>query len=125
MPLQSFLREEEKAEFQDVLDALDDPDAREILREVDEEMSVKEVSDTCDLALSTTYRKLQLLDDANFVDKNIRVRQDGKHTNVYKRDFDSVTIKLNDDDFEAIVSQPPELPGEELLSSVTEILANV
>lgn len=58
--VRSSLRSEEPS-LQAVLDALDDPDCREILRVIDEPMTACEISDATDIPSSTVYRKLDLL----------------------------------------------------------------
>lgn len=58
--VRSSLRSEEPS-LQAVLDALDDPDCREILRAIDEPMTASEISDATDIPSSTVYRKLDLL----------------------------------------------------------------
>lgn len=95
-------RQEERtgdADLQAVLDALGDPDCRAILQAVGPAaLTASECSDACDLPLSTTYRKLELLTATDLVREELRIRRDGKHANQYRRRFEAVTVDLMDDD---------------------------
>lgn len=94
------------AAIQTLLDALDDADCRAILDETsDAPLTARTVSDTCDLPLSTTYRKLDLLVDAGLLEERTRVRRSGKHTSEYGRLVDSVFVSLDETgDTELLVS---------------------
>lgn len=102
-------------EVQDVLDALDDPDCRRIVRQLDEPRTARELSEECDMALSTTYRKLELLSDASLVDERTKIRPGGHHTTQYALDFDAVRIALDEDrEFEVDIGRPARAPEEQL-----------
>ncbi|RXK46616.1 winged helix-turn-helix domain-containing protein [Halorientalis pallida] len=82
-------------EIQHVLDALDDADCREILEATSEDArSANEVSDACDLPLSTTYRKLELLTDAGLLEERTRLSTTGKHSSEYVRTVEDVVVSL-------------------------------
>lgn len=85
------------AELGSVLDALDDADAREIITTLDEPMTASEISDTCDIPLSTTYRKLDLLTDADLLLEGTEIRADGHHATTYEVAFEEVRILLTED----------------------------
>lgn len=86
---------EGESERQTVFDVLDDSDCRAILEATsDEPLSAKEVSEACDLPLSSTYRKLEMLTDAGMVEELTRVRQSGKHASEYARLVDDVTVSV-------------------------------
>lgn len=79
-----------------LLDALDDADCRTILdATADEALSAKEVSETCDIPLSTTYRKLDLLTEAGLLEERTRVRRSRKHTSEYVAVVKFVVISLD------------------------------
>ncbi|WP_424018848.1 helix-turn-helix domain-containing protein [Halorientalis pallida] len=81
--------------IQHVLDALDDADCRAILEATSEDaLSANEVSDTCDLPLSTTYRKLELLTDAGLLEERTRLCTTGKHSSEYVRTVEDVVVSL-------------------------------
>lgn len=82
--------------IQELLDVLDDPGCRDILDATsDTALSANEVSETCDLPLSTTYRKLELLTEVGLLEERTRVRRSGKHPNEYVRAVTKVVISLD------------------------------
>jgi predicted transcriptional regulator len=106
-------------DLQDVLDALEDESARDIVLSLTEPMTASEVSETCDVSLSTTYRKLDLLTDAELLDERTEIRSDGHHTTRYLVDFEAVTVALTDGDsreFDVEIQRPPRAPDERLAS---------
>jgi DNA-binding transcriptional ArsR family regulator len=83
-------------EVQEVLDALGDPDCRDILDvTTGEALSANEVSEDLDLPLSTTYRKLELLTDTGLLEERTRIRRSGKHASEYARSVESVLVSLD------------------------------
>lgn len=86
----------EHPELQTVLASLTDEDCRRVLQTLSEPMSAQDIADSCDIPLSTTYRKLKLLSDASLVSERIDVSERGKHTTVYEADFETVIVELND-----------------------------
>ncbi len=97
--------------------AADDSDCRAILSAIEEEpKAVKEVSEECDVPLSTAYRKINRLHEAGLVEERVRLSGSGNHTNVYQEDFDSALITLSDGEFDVELvegrheSRPPARP---------------
>lgn len=84
-------------DLQAVLDALDDEACRRIIEALDEPMTAKELSEACDVPLSTTYRKLELLTDAALLEERAVLQRDGHHTTEYATVFEEVVIRLDDD----------------------------
>lgn len=83
---------------QDLLDVFQDPDCRAILEATtDEALSATEISETCDLPLSTAYRKLELLSETDVLAERTRIRRSGKHASEYVRRVEDVTISVTDD----------------------------
>lgn len=80
-----------------VLGALTDDDCRAILEALTSPMSAQEISETCAIPLSTTYRKVKMLSDAGLVEERIDLRRGSKHTKRYEPDFDRVKISLRDE----------------------------
>lgn len=81
---------------QSVLDALDDADCRRILAATDgDARSASELAESCDIALSTTYRKLDTLTDLGLLSEQLRVRRSGAHTSEYRRAVDDVTVSVS------------------------------
>lgn len=80
-----------------ILDALDDADCRNILEATsDRSCTASELSETCDLPLSTTYRKLNRLTDASLLRETLRIHRSGKHVNQYARNVEDVVITVED-----------------------------
>lgn len=79
-----------------VFTALDDDACRKILGAVsDDALTATEVSETCDVPLSTTYRKLDLLQDAGLIEERIRISASGQHANEYVRRVEDVTVSVS------------------------------
>lgn len=113
---------EDAPELQTVLSALDDPDCRRIVRQLDEPMSANEISDACDIPSSTTYRKLERLTDASILSEQTAIRTDGHHTSEYALAFDEVTVFLDDRRrFEVSISRPTKSAEEQLAGLWTEV----
>jgi len=101
--------------LQVVLDALDDAGCRAIVRILEEPLSAKEVSDRCDIPLTTTYRKLEMLCSASLVQEQTEIRSDGHHTMRYQTDFEVLRVALNDHrEFDVSVTRPVQSADERL-----------
>lgn len=79
-----------------VLDALADDAAQAIVSELEEPMTASELSDACDIPLSTTYRKLELLTDAALLSESTEIRRDGQHTTRYALAFEEIRVRLTE-----------------------------
>jgi predicted transcriptional regulator len=87
---------ESEEDVQCLLEALDDADCRDILDATgNDALSASEVSERCDLPLSTTYRKLEILDDAGLLVERTRINHTGKHVSEYVRAIDDVTVSVD------------------------------
>ncbi len=91
-------RREDPPAVDDVLDALADDAAREILMALTEPKTASDLSEECDVPLSTTYRKLEKLTDASLLEESTDIRRDGQHTTRYSTAFESVTVSIEDAD---------------------------
>lgn len=106
---------EDTPSLQDVLNALDDADCRTILREITEPMTANELIDACDIPRSTLYRKLDRLSTASLVREQDKINPEGGRITLYKRDFDDVTISMDEEDnFSVTVERPPRKADERL-----------
>jgi DNA-binding transcriptional ArsR family regulator len=105
---------EEGGTAQCVLDVLHDADCRAILHATGEAtLSASEVAETCDLAQSTAYRKLDMLTDAGLIEERTRLRRSGKHASEYVRTVDDVVVSLDaDDGVEVTLSARTRTAGE-------------
>lgn len=79
-----------------VLDALNDEDCRRILSRLDDPLTAAEISDRCEIPLSTVYRKVERLADAALVEERTEIRSDGHHATAYVRDFEAATVRVTD-----------------------------
>jgi DNA-binding transcriptional ArsR family regulator len=101
-----------------VLDALDDPDCRAIVESLGDPMTANEISETCDVPLSTCYRKLELLTEASLLEEQVEIRADGQHTTRYAIAFDEVRIALDEERSIEVAIKRRTKPPEERLSSL-------
>lgn len=77
-----------------VLEALEDEDCRCLLRAASREpMTAKALAEACDLPLSTTYRKITLLQEAALVEERTRISTDGRHAGEFVPAFDRVAVE--------------------------------
>lgn len=87
-----------EGDVEEVLAALDDADCRAILDATSgEALSASELSEACDLPLSTTYRKIDMLADTGLLEERTRIRQSGKHANEYSRLVEEVLVSVGTD----------------------------
>nr|WP_232833904.1 helix-turn-helix domain-containing protein [Saliphagus sp. LR7] len=106
---------EDTPTLQDVLDALDDPECRAILRETVEPMTANELIDACDIPKSTLYRKLELLSSGSLVREQDTINPGGGRVTHYERSFDDVTISMDDTgEFSVSVERSPQSTDERL-----------
>ena len=81
-----------------VLETLGDEPTRAIIEELSEPMTANELSEACDIPLSTMYRKLDRLTEASLVTESTEIRRNGQHTTRYARDFTEVTVWVSEDE---------------------------
>lgn len=106
----------------DVLGTLHDADCRTIIRHLEEPMSAGEISETCDIPSSTTYRKLDRLTEADLLEESTAVRSDGHHTTLYDIDFERVVLELERDRSLAVeIERPAESADERLANMWREV----
>lgn len=90
-------RQTDSPTLDSVLKALGDADAQDLLEALSEPKAASELSEECDIPLSTTYRKLELLTDADLLEEVTEIHNDGQHTTRYVIGFDTVTITVDSD----------------------------
>ena len=90
-------REETPPDVGDVLDALADDAARRIVTALSEPKTASELSEECEIPLSTTYRKLEKLTDASLLDESTDIRRDGQHTTRYAVAFEEVAVSVDEE----------------------------
>ncbi|GAA0715536.1 DNA-binding transcriptional ArsR family regulator [Halorubrum trapanicum] len=122
-------RDPEPPSVDEVLDALADDAARRIVAALTEPKTASELSEECDIPLSTTYRKLEKLTDASLLSESTDIRRDGQHTTRYSVSFDAVTVSIDDGaesdadrrEFDVEFSRPERTRDERLADLWSEL----
>lgn len=85
-----------QAEVNAILTALEDEYCRTILESMSGSFSTaQQVSERCDMPISTTYRKLNKLVEVGLVDTSIRLRRSGHHTKEFAKGFQALTVRMD------------------------------
>ncbi|MFA9414956.1 helix-turn-helix domain-containing protein [Natrinema sp. HArc-T2] len=94
---------------QAVLAALDDDACRAILEATAETaLTATELSEECDIPMSTAYRKVEMLTEAELVTEQVRINTSGKHATEYRKNFDDVLVSVADGGVEVELTKPDE-----------------
>jgi predicted transcriptional regulator len=110
---------EEPPDLQPLLDALDDADARTIIRTIEDPATANEISERCEIPLSTTYRKLDLLTESGLLEEGTEIRSDGHHTTTYTVAFEEVRIALTESrEFAVEIARTEEQRPEQRLADI-------
>jgi len=78
-------------------EALADGDCRAILAAAATPKTTSELAEACDIALSTAYRKVELLSETPLLAEGVRFDPNGDHAAEYVRDAADAAIELGDD----------------------------
>ncbi|SDK01142.1 winged helix-turn-helix domain-containing protein [Natronorubrum texcoconense] len=90
-----------------VLGALDDDACRAILEATDDEsLTATELSEQCEIPMSTAYRKVEKLTEADLVEERVRINTSGKHATEYRKCFDDVLVSVDDGDIAIEMTKP-------------------
>lgn len=81
-----------------LLEALADDRSAAILRATRDPRTVEELSDDCDIPLSTTYRQVKRLESAGVLEESTTVDPDGRCAAQYQRTVEKLEVDLLDDD---------------------------
>ena len=111
-------RDEEPPSPQEVLDALADDAAQRFVSALSEPKTASELSEECDVPLSTTYRKLEKLTNASLLEESTEIRRDGQHTTRYAVAFEEVTVSVDDDRELAVEFTRPDRTRDERLAEL-------
>ena len=103
---------------EDICSALDDPDCREIIRNLDEPMTASELTAHCDIPQSTLYRKLELLTESTLLEESTEIRRDGHHASKYSVAFEEITLFLDDDLTLGVKIERPARSADERLAEM-------
>ncbi|WP_092932938.1 helix-turn-helix domain-containing protein [Natrinema hispanicum] len=94
---------------QAVLAALDDDACRAILEATAETaLTATELSEECDIPMSTAYRKVEMLTEADLVTEQVRINTTGKHATEYRKNFDDVLVSVANGGVEVELTKPDE-----------------
>jgi DNA-binding transcriptional ArsR family regulator len=94
-----------------VLSALGDDGCRIIIAETGEEaLSANELSERCELPLSTTYRKLEILTDVGLLEERVRIRQSGAHLSEYVCVVEDLCVSVGGTDARGLTVSTDERP---------------
>ena len=81
-----------------LLEALGDPRSKAILQATAEPMTVEELSEACDIPLSTTYRQVTRLEGARLLEEKAAVAPDGRCAAQYQRTVEKLELELVDEE---------------------------
>jgi len=102
---------DEKRSIEEILDTIGDQHARRVLAAISRDpKSAKELAAACDLSLPTVYRRIELLEEQNFLKDRTLVADDGNHYKVYESNFESTVISLEDDRYQIRIYREENLP---------------
>ncbi|WP_336000548.1 ArsR/SmtB family transcription factor [Halorientalis halophila] len=80
-----------------LLELLGEELVRQILAATSREpLSVKELSEQCDVARSTIYRRVEDMVAADLLVERTRLETDGSHHSVYAANVDRLTVDIDD-----------------------------
>lgn len=87
----------EAPDTDELLELLGDEHVRTILRVTSAEpRSARELSEVCDVARSTVYRRVDEMVDHDLVAERTRIVTDGSHHNVYAPKVDRLAVDVGD-----------------------------
>jgi len=97
--------------IEDILDTIGDEHARRVLAAISREPKpAKDLAEECDLSLPTIYRRIEMLEEHDLVKDRTLVAEDGNHYKVYKCNFESTVISLDDDEYRVRLYREENLP---------------
>lgn len=88
-----------------LLELLGQERVREILAATSrEQCSAKELSEECEVALSTIYRRVEAMVEQDLLVERTRIEADGSHHAVYEANVDLVSVEIEDGSIDVRVS---------------------
>jgi predicted transcriptional regulator len=83
--------------LESLLGAREDDDCRAIIEATSAKaLTASELSEQCELPLSTTYRKLDELTDVDVLDEQIRISKSGQHKSEYSLQVEQISFVVDD-----------------------------
>lgn len=117
---------EEQVAISTVLDTLADEQCRRLVGSMDVPRHAADLSEQSDIPLSTTYRKLDHLEEATLIGELVEIREDGRHTSRYQPAFERIEITLTEEQELSIeISRPSRTTDERLEDLWSEIRKGV
>lgn len=92
----------------ETLESLSDIKNQSILVEMKcegDSLTAKEISENCEIPLSTVYRKLDTLLGAGLIKELMELRRGCKHTHTYELRFENIEVSVTEEGMEADISQ--------------------
>ncbi|MFQ3319022.1 MAG: putative transcriptional regulator [Natronomonas sp.] len=81
----------------ELLELLGEERVRQIIAATSREpLSAKELSDECDVALSTIYRRVEDMIAHDLLVERTQIQSDGSHHSLYEANVDHLNIEVND-----------------------------
>ena len=85
-------------------------------------MTASEISDASDIPLSTTYRKIERLEEAQLLYEGTEIRASGQHASTYEVSFEEVVILLTEQrEFETEIARRGRTPDQRLENLWSEV----
>lgn len=99
----------------DLVELLDDEHVRSILAATSAEpLSARELGDRCDVSVSTIYRRVDRLEDADLLRERTRPRPDGHHETVYVSALERFELTVGDGELDWELERRPTDVADEL-----------
>lgn len=105
-----------------VVGVLDDEQCRDLLSALGEPKSVGDLSESADVPLSTTYRKVARLKRASLVEERTEIRPSGHHRTTYVRDFERIVLEMDETErLDVAIARPLAEPERNLVEMWSEV----
>lgn len=108
----------ESSDLQTILEALEDPDCREILKATEIPTTAQELNEQCDIPSSTLYRKLELLSSASLLKEHYSIHPERGRITRYQRNMNTLSISIDEDDQFTVNIDRPKKSVEERLADI-------
>ncbi len=96
----------DEADVNQLFEAISDPASRAIIRETRAEaLTAKELSQRCDMATSTAYRKIERLVDVGLLSEHVRFTSKTRHAHEYTHDIDDIEIDVTSTGISVVISE--------------------
>lgn len=115
----------EDCDERELLSLLDDDYARAILVATSAEpMSATQLSDHCDVAPSTIYRRIDRLKEQGLVREETQYDPDGHHRSLYESRLAEVSVAFEDGELE-VAFERREPPEEDVADRFTRLMEDL